>query len=53
MVSKDGIQVDPHKIEVVFECSRPTSVTEIQSFLGLVGYYRRFVQDFLRIAAST
>ena len=50
-MSKDGIQVDPQKIEAVSEWPIPTSVTEIQSFLGLVRYYRRFVQDFSRIAA--
>ena len=43
VVSKDGIQVDPQKIEVVSEWPRPTSVIEIQSFLGLPRYYRRFV----------
>ena len=50
-MSKDGIQVDPQKIEAVSKWSRPISVTEIRSFLGLVGYYRRFVLDLLRIAA--
>ena len=51
VVSKDGIQVDPKKIEVVVDWPRPTTVTEIRSFLGLVGYYRRFVKDFSKIAA--
>ena len=41
--SKDGISLDPTKIEVVTKCERPTTVIEVQSFLGLAGYYRRFV----------
>ena len=49
VVSKDGIQVDPKKIEAVTEWQRPTIVTEIRSFLGLAGYYRRFVKDFSKI----
>ena len=52
MVSKDGIQVDPKKIETVADWLRPTTVTEIRSFLGLAGYYRRFVKDFSKIVAS-
>ena len=51
VVSKDGIQVDPKKIEAVADWPRPTTVIEIRSFLGLVGYYRRFIKDFSKIAA--
>ena len=50
VVSKDGIQVDPKKIEAVAEWPRPTIVTKIRSFLCLAGYYRRFVKDFSKIA---
>ena len=51
VVSKDGIQVDSKKIEAITEWLRPTTVTEVRSFLGLAGYYRRFVKDFSKIAA--
>ena len=46
VVSKEGIQVDPKKIEVIIEWKPPRNVTEVHSFLGLVGYYRRFVKGF-------
>ena len=51
VVSKDGVSVDPKKINAVTEWQRPTSVTEIRSFLGLAGYYRRFVEGFSKLAA--
>ncbi|XP_022933277.1 uncharacterized protein LOC111440356 [Cucurbita moschata] len=50
VVSKDEIFVDPNKIEAVTKWKRPTTITEIRSFLELAGYYRRFVKDFARIA---
>ncbi|GKV15510.1 hypothetical protein SLEP1_g26297 [Rubroshorea leprosula] len=50
VVTKDGISVDPQKIEAVVDWKRPNSVAEIRSFLGLASYYRRFVGDFSRIA---
>ena len=51
VVSESGVAVDPEKIEAVTKWERPKSVTEIRSFLGLAGYYRRFVKDFSRLAA--
>ena len=52
IVSKEGIQVDPKKIEVIIEWKPLRTVTEVRSFLGLVGYYRRFVKGFSMTAAS-
>ena len=46
VVSADGIYVDPHKVEAVENWEQPTTVIEVQSFLGLAGYYRRFIEDF-------
>ena len=51
VISDEGISVDPKKIEVVQDWKRPTIVIEIRSFLGLVDYYKRFVENFSKIAA--
>ena len=49
-ICKEDIRVGIKKIEAVMQWPRPTSVTKIRSCLGLVGYYRKFIQDFSKIA---
>ncbi|MCI29905.1 retrotransposon protein, partial [Trifolium medium] len=46
VISSEGIVVDPAKVEVVLQWSTPESVAKIRSFLGLAGYYRRFIEGF-------
>ena len=51
VVSASGVSVDPEKVEAVMSWERPKSIFEIRSFLGLVGYYKKFIEDFSRLAA--
>ena len=48
VVSASGVSVDPRKVEVLMSWERSKSIVEIRSFLGLPGYYKRFIEDFSR-----
>jgi hypothetical protein len=50
VVSKGGISMDPRKVQDVLSWKAPTSVNDIQSFLGLAGYYQRFIKGFSKIS---
>jgi hypothetical protein len=50
-ISSQGIQVDPSKIQVIKDLPTPKTKTEVRSFLGHVGYYRRFIKNFSKIAS--
>ena len=51
IISSEGFEVDPKKIEAVKNWPRPLTPTDIRSFLGLTGYYRRFVNGFTSIGS--
>jgi hypothetical protein len=50
IISNGGISVDPAKVKEIVACSIPTTVIEIRSFLGFVGYFQRFIEGFSKIA---
>jgi hypothetical protein len=49
VISKEGVVVDPNKIRSIMEWPTPKDISDIRSFMGLVGYYRRFIKGFSKI----
>ena len=50
VISTKGVSVDPEKIEVMVTGKPPKNVSEVRRFLGLAGYYKKFIEGFSRIA---
>lgn len=50
VIDKDGILVDPSKVEAIINYDQPKTPSEVRSFLGLASHYRCFIQDFSKIA---
>ena len=50
IVSNQGVEVDPEKVAAVSKRKSPRTKKELRAMLGLVGFYRRFIQDFGKIA---
>jgi hypothetical protein len=53
ILTAEGIEVDPSKVEAVSKWKQPSNVSEVQSFLGMAGYYCRFIKGFSSIARPT
>ena len=50
IISTEGISVDPKKIEAIMNWPTPRNVIDVRSFIGLAGYYRRFIEGFSKVA---
>ena len=51
LVISKGVKVDPEKIKSITDCPKPTNISKLRGFLGLTGYYRRFIQIYVHITA--
>ena len=49
VISKEGISVDPDKIKAIMECHVPKDIAYVRSFMGITGYYQKFIEEFLKI----
>ena len=52
IISQEGVSVDVEMIEAIMNWPTPRNVTDVRSFMGLVGYYRRFIEGFSKVAHS-
>jgi hypothetical protein len=50
IVGREGVKVDPKNIQAMQEWSRPTTLERLRGFLDLIGYYRKFVHHYHKIA---
>ena len=48
-MSKEGISADPNKIKEIIDCHVLNDVTDIRSFMGITGYYKKFIEGFSKI----
>ena len=52
VISKEGVKVDPEKIKSITNWPKPTKISKLRGFLGLTGYYRRFIRNYAHITTS-